>query len=303
MVNDPLDALRLGLGLLAWSIALQSLEDWQLARSVLACRVATWPVLGSDLAVRSARWYALLKMVYAPGRARVWIGLRFGCALLLLGQAAWQPLRLADCKVVLALWFLQLLTQVRWRGAFNGGSDLMTLSMLNSLLFGLCLGQLWAFSPGDGTVAPGISLPPATPGAAWTYLPERAALWLICIHMLTSYFVAGAVKLLQPEWRSGEALIHFLDASVHGPLSAGNWLRIPRIAALIAWSFMVWEVFMPFGLLHPKLALMGCGLAAVFHLLVFVYLGLNRFFWTWLAGFPAIIFAAAELAALRAVRG
>jgi hypothetical protein len=302
-VNDPLDALRLGLGLLAWAIALQCLEDWRLARSVLACRVATWQVLGSDLEIRSARWYALLKAIYAPERARVWTGLRLGCALALLGQAAWEPIRLADCKVLLALWFLQLLTQVRWRGALNGGSDLMTLSMLNSLLFGLCLGQVSAFAPGDNPVMPGIVFAPETPSASWTYLPERAALWLICIHLLTSYFVAGAVKMLQPEWRSGQALIHFLDASVHGSLSAGSWLRIPRLAALIAWSFMVWEVLMPLSLLHPRLALMGCVLAAAFHLLIFVYLGLNRFLWIWLAGFPAVVFAAAELAALGAMQG
>jgi len=302
-VNDPLDALRLGLGLLAWAIALQCLEDWRLARSVLACRIATWPVLGSDLEIRSARWYALLKTIYAPERARVWIGLRLGCAFALLVQAAWQPVRLADCKILLALWLLQLLTQVRWRGAVNGGSDLMTLSILNSLLFGLCLGQMSVFAPGDSTVGPGTAFAPATPSAAWTYLPERAALWLICIHLLTSYFVAGAVKMLQPEWRSGKALIHFLDASVHGPLSQGSWLRIPRIAALIAWSFMVWEVLMPLCVVHPVLALVGCMLAAAFHLLVFVVLGLNRFLWIWLAGFPAILFAAAELAALGAMEG
>jgi hypothetical protein len=38
-----------------------------------------------------------------------------------------------------------------------------------------------------------------------------------------------------------------------------------------------------------RLALGLCASAVVFHFLVFWYFGLNRFFWSWLATFPAVI--------------
>jgi len=291
MLADPTQALRCALGLLGWAIALQCLEDWQLARSVLARRVATWPVLGSDLARSSPRGYALLGLIFAPHRARLWLGLRLGCAVLLMAQVAMHAVRIADCFLVVPLWMLHLLSQVRWRGALNGGSDLMTLSMLNSFLLGYLLSLLMAegggWAPGSGSH-----------GLDPSFLPERAALWLICIHLLTSYFVSGTVKLLQPAWRQGTALRHFLDTAVHGPLHPGSWLRVRWISALLAWSFMVWEALMPLSLLHPWLAVAACLLAALFHLLVFVYFGLNRFLWIWIAGFPALLFAAAEVDAL-----
>ena len=49
---------------------------------------------------------------------------------------------------------------------------------------------------------------------------------------------------------------------------------------------------MPLALLDVRLAAVFCAVAAVFHFMVFWYFGLNRFFWAWLATFPAILYAA-----------
>jgi hypothetical protein len=37
-----------------------------------------------------------------------------------------------------------------------------------------------------------------------------------------------------------------------------------------------------------------CAVAALFHFLVFWFFGLNRFFWAWVASFPAIIWCAGQ---------
>ena len=313
-MDDPVQCLRAALVLLAWAIALQCLEDWRLARSALASRVATWSVLGSDLAATSPLWFGFLSVVFRPGLARAWILMRLGCALALLGQLAWQPRHLSECVLIVALWLLQLLSQLRWRGALNGGSDHMTLGMLNGLMLGLLLNLILAvLSQHEAKPPPFGYLDPQAVAQTtqqalleplskrledWTHLPERAALWWISIQWLTSYFVSGSVKLLQHEWRTGAALVHFLNASVYGPLSSGSWLRHPWIAGLLAWSFMVWEALMPFTLLNPRAAQAACLIAVVFHLLVFVHFGLNRFFWIWIAGIPALLFVATELAAI-----
>jgi hypothetical protein len=45
-------------------------------------------------------------------------------------------------------------------------------------------------------------------------------------------------------------------------------------------------------LLDLRLALFFCASGALFHFLVFWYFGLNRFFWAWLATFPAVLWVA-----------
>ena len=45
-------------------------------------------------------------------------------------------------------------------------------------------------------------------------------------------------------------------------------------------------------LLDVRLAMLWCSVAALFHFLVFWFLGLNRFFWAWISCFPAVIYCA-----------
>jgi hypothetical protein len=123
-----------------------------------------------------------------------------------------------------------------------------------------------------------------TPELGW-----RAGLWYVALQSVTSYFVSGWVKLLRPEWRNGSALPAFLDSGVYGPLPEHSVFRKPAVARALSWGFTVWEGCFPLALLDVRLALGLCASAVVFHFLVFWYFGLNRFFWSWLATFPAVI--------------
>ena len=62
-----------------------------------------------------------------------------------------------------------------------------------------------------------------------------------------------------------------------------------------AWTFILWECAAPLALLDTRLALVFCCIAALFHFLVFWFFGLNRFFWAWLASFPAIVWCAGQI--------
>ena len=103
------------------------------------------------------------------------------------------------------------------------------------------------------------------------------------------------IKLLNPEWRSGEALALFLDGGIYGPLSRLSlyWLR--PVAMLCSWAFIVWECLVPLAFFDAELAVIYCAVAGLFHFLVFWYFGLNRFVFAWLASFPAIIYVASQL--------
>jgi len=160
---------------------------------------------------------------------------------------------------------------IRWRGAFNGGSDFMTLVVLTGLL----IAQVASYF--------------TTSEMAW-----RAGLWYITIQSITSYFMSGSVKLLKPEWRDGSAMTIFLNASIHGPLRTGHWLRKPWLTVTGSWAFILWECAAPLALLEARVALVFCGIAAFFHFLVFWFFGLNRFFWAWISTFPAIVWCSGQ---------
>jgi hypothetical protein len=253
-------AARLFQALLGWSLLLQTLEFFRL---LSLDRVASWSIQREEVPSRPA-WVrpVLDHVVQGPGYVAL-LCLRFGIALTLL--MGWST----PVSAVL-LFASSVLLLFRWRGAFNGGSDFMTLVGVSGLLIAQLVG-------------------------AFTHHPElgwRAGLWYVTVYVVSSYFVSGWVKLLRPEWRNGRAMTIFLDAGVYGPLSANSLYRHPRVAALVSWTFTVWEGCFPLSLLDVRIAWFMCCTAPVFHYLVYWHFGLNRFFWAWLATFPAVLYCA-----------
>jgi hypothetical protein len=222
----------------------------------------------------------LLDRIYSPTGVRAQLCLRTLGGLTLpvwvYGQVTGiEPLAVFTTTATLfalttLLTLLHVLMLIRWRGAFNGGSDFMTLMVLLGLLIASAVNL-----GGDAELA-------------W-----RAGFGFIALQSISSYFLSGSVKLLRREWRNGQAMTTFLNEAVRGPLTPHHWARRPLLARLASWSFILWECAFPLALWHPDLALLFCLVAAVFHFLVFWFFGLNRFFWAWLASFPAIIWCAA----------
>jgi hypothetical protein len=144
------------------------------------------------------------------------------------------------------------LINVRWRGTFNGGSDFMTFHILLA----------WFIA----SVAPGF---------------EKACLLYIAIQVILSYFVAGIAKLRNPEWRSGHALETFLNRV--------DIMPPKNVCFILSWVLMVFEVLFPLAL---KMPLPFVVMAIFFHLTNVYVFGLNRFFFAWLAGYPALFLIA-----------
>lgn len=245
--------------LLGLSLLLQTLEYLKVQG---LDRVGDWAVQRAEVPARPAWVRGLLDRLFEPAPYRLMLWLRGALALLLLTG----HLGLAGAALLFAIALCLLL---RWRGAFNGGSDFMTLVALSGLLMANAL-SAWG-----------------EPVLGW-----RACLWYVTLQSVSSYFVSGWVKLQRPEWRSGRALTIFLNDGVYGPLPEGSWLRQPRVAQACAWAFTLWEGCFPLALLDLRLAALFCAVATVFHFLVFWFFGLNRFFWAWLVTFPAVLYCA-----------
>lgn len=169
-------------------------------------------------------------------------------------------------KITLAiLVFNQLLLNIRFRGNFNGGSDYMTVVVLMGLLFTrptkLHSNQLdWGFA-------------------------------YIAFQVILSYFIAGFIKLRNADWRSGHALSVFLQLTNYRiPNNLKSLSSNSLFHQLFSWIVMVWEVGIIVAMLNPQWMLAYLILALIFHLGNFVFFGLNRFVFAWLASYPALYF-------------
>jgi hypothetical protein len=158
----------------------------------------------------------------------------------------------------IALGLIHLLVCIRFRGVFNGGSDMMIFVLLTGVVISL-------------TVSPQLGL------------------IYITIHALYSYFKAGIVKILKPEWRQGHALASFMKRSLYADMRNRS---LGRIFSYLALAF---ELSIVSVILFPKLVLFYFAAAIIFHFVIYLSFGLNRFFWVWLSAWPAIIYVSSLL--------
>ena len=242
------------------SLFLQCLEYARLTPCTDPGGVWSWPVQRADIPDEPGWLKRLLDWLYQPRVYKAQLAVRAlaSLALMVLGN---------HVVIATVLFIGTLLLLVRWRGAFNGGSDFMTLITVTGLMIAAWVGAFTDEALG------------------WS-----AGLGYVALQTLSSYFVSGWVKLKRPEWRSGEALTVFLNSGLYGPLSSNSWFRRPRVALVCSWAFILWEGLFVAVLWHPAWTPAFVGVALLFHGLVFWFFGLNRFFWAWAANLGSVFF-------------
>jgi hypothetical protein len=116
------------------------------------------------------------------------------------------------------------------------------------------------------------------------------------LQLLLSYFIAGFVKIVNPEWRTGQALRDVFQFSAY-PVSEDlrRWADRPRVMFVMAWAVMGFEIAFPLTLLSRETLIAGLAVAGTFHLANACLFGLNRFFWTWISVYPAILWLQGRL--------
>ncbi|MGB0902355.1 HTTM domain-containing protein [Halocynthiibacter sp.] len=116
------------------------------------------------------------------------------------------------------------------------------------------------------------------------------ALAYLAIQLILSYFVSGQIKILNPDWRSGQALADVFAFSAY-PVSENlrALAKHPKVMFGASWAVMIFELIFPLSFLHSAALTLAFFIAALFHLTNACVFGLNRFFWTWLAAYPSIL--------------
>jgi hypothetical protein len=123
------------------------------------------------------------------------------------------------------------------------------------------------------------------------------ALGWIAIQTLLSYVMAGLVKVRAPAWRHGEALSAFLSSPRYAaPLASRRLASSKSVMRFASLGVIGFELSAGLVLFVPEPVVLGwLGLAATFHLVNAWVFGLNRFFFAWLAAYPAVVYWAARV--------
>lgn len=163
-----------------------------------------------------------------------------------------------------------ILVLLRFKGNFNGGSDFMITQVLVGLFFFYAL-----------------------PGSL-----SEFGLWYIAVQLLNSYFIAGVIKIKNPDWRSGQAVMGFLQNTTYCLKPNIEFLvNRPNLVLFCSWAVMAWEISFPLSLFNLHLALILLFIGFIFHLGNWVAFGLNRFVFSWVATYPALIYCVMKLKA------
>ncbi|MFK5915092.1 MAG: HTTM domain-containing protein [Woeseiaceae bacterium] len=175
--------------------------------------------------------------------------------LLIIGV---QPLWVSSALLVIGLISLR-----RFYGPYNGGADKMSLLILSCL------------------VLAHLANTPFWKEMAFSYL---------ALQLVLSYFISGWVKIRNPEWRSGQALIDVFQFSAY-PVSEEHrkWAARPQVLFIMSWAVMIFELLFPFALITSTSLILALVIAACFHLANAFLFGLNRFFWIWITAYPSIL--------------
>lgn len=159
---------------------------------------------------------------------------------------------------------------IRFRGVTNGGSDYMTFL----ILFACVVHLLFPSS----------------------VLLAQIGLWYIGIQTMLSYTVAGFVKIVNSEWRSGvflKRLLTEMNYSVpENVLFIAQKVSFLKLASRVV---IIFECSFPVMLLGRGLFISYLAFAICFHLFNFFILGLNRFVFAWLAAYPALYYLSFKL--------
>lgn len=157
----------------------------------------------------------------------------------------------------------------RFQGPYNGGSDRMGLLIL------YCL-----------TLAHWLPEGPA----------QQAALGYLAVQVVMSYFISGKVKIMNPAWRSGQALRDVFQFSAY-PVSENlrDFANRPQLLWTASWAVILFEVLFPLSFLNDTVLIGTLVVAALFHIANACLFGLNRFVWFWIAAYPSLIWLQGRL--------
>ncbi|MEV0237978.1 hypothetical protein [Nonomuraea sp. NPDC050786] len=121
---------------------------------------------------------------------------------------------------------------------------------------------------------------------------RAASAWFIGGQSMLSYLAAGLAKAAGPSWRQGQAMPGIFRTYVYGDERVYKILKDrPMLSKLAGWGVIVGESIVPLALILPKKSAWGMLAAgASFHAGNAMFMGLNRFLWSFVGTYPAVVY-------------
>jgi hypothetical protein len=188
--------------------------------------------------------------------------------LICLPYAIWSNRR--PVLVLLAILISSLLLHLRSPWGMDG-SDQMLTQIFGALFLGFLAGSPLAF---------------------------KASLWFIAGQSCLSYVTAGIAKAISKDWQGGKVVFGIFNTRTYGyePI-ARILLNQEGLTKALTWGAVAMECSFPLALLagFPGcLVFVAWGFS--FHLMNAVVMGLNSFFWAFVATYPAVIYCSIVVA-------
>lgn len=120
-------------------------------------------------------------------------------------------------------------------------------------------------------------------------LGQELYLMFVTFQAALAYLTAGVAKMSTTTWRNGTGMMRIMSTKAYGQLALyAQLLRRPYIGKLMAWLVMIWEIAFPVALLQGgKFLILWLIVGVLFHLLNAAIMGLNTFFFAFVATYPA----------------
>lgn len=121
---------------------------------------------------------------------------------------------------------------------------------------------------------------------------RAASAWFIGGQCMLSYLAAGLAKAAGPAWRQGQAMPGIFRTYVYGDERIYKIFKDrPKLSKVAGWGVIVGESMLPLALILPKKsawAMLATG--AAFHGGNAAFMGLNRFLWSFVGTYPAVVY-------------
>ena len=248
-------------------VALATVEDLYYRDIFSQDGLLSWDVLRVRSRPKLFRpFWSLMDRLYEP-RVFEWIlKLRLAAALLLLAGLAGAP-GVRDLQFPLVVFILVSLFLLNLRTIYglDGAHHMNIVIFLAASLFYL-----------------------ASPGS----FAAKTCILFVGLQAVGSYLASGIAKARGASWRSGDAIRGVMKTRIYGHDGLGRWLDLrPGLSKALCWGTIVFECsFILAFIAEPELltALLLGG--ALFHASAAFFMGLNGFFFAFVATYPAIVY-------------
>lgn len=124
------------------------------------------------------------------------------------------------------------------------------------------------------------------------HIIQHFAIWFIALQAVLAYVISGWAKLVSATWRSGRAVSGVMSTGEYGNRVVSRMLELwPLLAVVAAWVIIIFESTFPLVFVGvPELTFAFLTIGFLFHFVIAVVMGLNLFFWAFIATYPSILF-------------